>query len=286
MFNRKLKYAALSSLLALGLILANIIYFSKNSDALWVVFLDVGQGDAILISKGNYQMLIDGGRDGKLLLNKLGKYIPFWDRDIEVILATHPDQDHIAGLINVLQKYNVKNVLKTEDKSESQTYKKFEEEINNEKSENVNAKKGVSIKISDEAVVEIIYPFVETGDIVDSKSNEGSVVVKIIYGENSFLLSGDLPEKGEKEIVDSKINIASKIFKIAHHGSKYSNSSEFLEKINPIQTIISVGKDNSYGHPSGEVLGILKEKNINIWRTDEMGDVVYECEKDSECVRK
>jgi competence protein ComEC len=281
MFNRKLKYSVILSLSVLGVIFACIIHFSQEPDKLRVVFLDVGQGDAILISKGNYQMLIDGGRDGKLLLNKLGKYIPFWDRNVEVILATHPDQDHIAGLIDVLQKYNVKNVLKTQDKSESQTYKKFEEEIGNEKSENIDAKKEVSIKISDDAGIEIVYPFSETGDIADNKSNEGSVVVKINYGENSFLLTGDLPKEQEIEIVNSGINIASTIFKIAHHGSKYSNSAGFLEKVNPIQTIISVGKDNSYGHPSGEVVNFLKEKNISVFRTDERGDIAYECAKDS-----
>ena len=296
MFNRKLKYGIISLLFTLGLILANILYFSQKSDELRVVFLDVGQGDAILVSKGNYQMLIDGGRDGKLLLNKLGKYVPFWDRNIEVILATHPDQDHIAGLINVLEKYNVKSIIKTEDKSESQTYKKFEEEINNEKAENIDAKKGISIKISDDAAVEIIYPLSETGDLADSKSNDGSVVVKITYGENSFLLTGDLPKEDELALISaiggpafggrSGFALDSRILKVAHHGSKYATSREFLEKVNPKDAIISVGKDNSYGHPNEEVTNLLKDKDVNIWRTDELGDIIYECQKISECTKK
>lgn len=286
MFNRKIKYGIIFFLLILGIILADIIYFSQKSNDLRIIFLDVGQGDAILVSKGNYQMLIDGGRDGKLLLGKLGKYIPFWDRNIEVVLATHPDQDHIAGLIDALQKYNVKSVIKTEDKSESQTYKKFEEEINNEKSENIDAKKGVNIEFPDDAVVEIIYPLFETGDMADNKSNDGSVVMKINYGENNFLLTGDLPKTKETEVVNSGIDIGSKFLKIAHHGSKYSTSLEFLEKVNPKDTVISVGKDNSYGHPNEEVTNLLKEKRINILRTDEIGDIVYECQKNSECVKK
>jgi competence protein ComEC len=277
-------------------VLAYIVYLSQNNQELRVVFLDVGQGDAILVSKGNYQMLIDGGRDGKLLLEKLGKYIPFWDRNIEVVLATHPDQDHIAGLIDVLEKYNVKSIIKTEDKSESQTYKKFEEEINNEKSDNINAKKGVSIKISDDAIVEIIYPLFETGDMSDNKSNDGSVAMKINYGENSFLLTGDLPKTKEMEIIsatggpaygwNSDFDISSKFLKVAHHGSKYSTGSEFLEKVNPKYSVISVGKNNSYGHPNEEIINLLEEKNVNILRTDEMGDIVYECQKDSECIKK
>ena len=286
MFNRKLKYGIILSLLTLSIILGSIIYYSQKSNELRVVFLDVGQGDAILISKGSYQMLVDGGRDGKLLLNKLGKYIPFWDRNIEVILATHPDQDHIAGLIDVLEKYNIGSVIKTQDKSESQTYKKFEEDINNEKAENIEAKMGVNIKFSDDATAEIIYPISSTGDMADNKSNDGSVVLKINYGENSFLLTGDLPKEQELALINSGSDIGSQVLKVSHHGSKYSTSREFLEKVNPEDAVISVGKDNSYGHPNEETMSLLKEKNINTLRTDEMGDIIYECKNSSKCVRK
>ncbi len=283
MFNRKLKYGIILFLLILCLILGGIIFYSQNNQDLKVIFLDVGQGDSILISQGSYQMLIDGGRDGKLLLNKLGKYVPFWDRNIEVMLATHPDQDHIAGLINVLSSYNVKTIIKTGDQSETQTYKRFQNDIANEKAENVEAKRGVVVKFPGGAEAEIAYPFSETGDILDRESNSGSVIVKINYGENSFLLTGDFPKEKEQELISSGFDISSKVLKVAHHGSKYSTSIEFLEKVNPTQAVISVGKDNSYGHPSGEVLNLLKEKNINILRTDEKGDIIYDCKKDLIC---
>ena len=268
-------------MLVLSLVLGAIIFYSQNSQEFKVAFLDVGQGDAILVSQGNYQMLIDGGRDGKLLLNKLGKYVPFWDRNIEVMLATHPDQDHIAGLINVLNSYNVKTVIKTGDQSNTQTYKRFQDDIVGEKAENIEAKKGTIIKFPSGAEAKIIYPFSEIGDIQDSQSNSGSIVVKINYGENSFLLTGDFPKDKESEILDS--DISSKVLKVAHHGSKYSTSSEFLKKVNPTDAVISVGKDNSYGHPNEEVLILLKEKNINVLRTDERGDIVYNCKEDSIC---
>lgn len=283
MFNRRLKYGIILFLLALSLVLGTIIFYSQNNQGFEVVFLDVGQGDAILISDGNYQMLIDGGRDGKLLLNKLGKYIPFWDRNIEVMLATHPDQDHIAGLINVLNSYNVKTIVKTEDRSETQTYKTFEQKISDEKAENVEAKKETVVKFPDGAEAEIVYPFSETGDIQDNQSNSGSVVVRITYGENNFLLTGDLPKENELALIRSEVALSSRVLKVAHHGSRYSTSAEFLDKVNPVNAIISVGKDNSYGHPNPETLNILKEKNINIFRTDEEGDIVYNCKKDSIC---
>ena len=248
-----------------------------------MVFLDVGQGDAILILNGSYQMLIDGGRDGRLLLNKLGKYIPFWDRNIETIVATHPDQDHIAGLIDVMEKYNVKAIIENSDQSDTQTFKKFSEDMDLEKANKIEAKNGVKIKFPDGAEAEVIYPIFETGEIIDRESNSGSIVIKLNYGENNFLFTGDLPKEQEKIIVDSGQDIYSGILKIAHHGSKYSTSPEFLEKVNPKDAVISVGKDNSYGHPNREILNLLQEKGINVFRTDEKGDILYKCKKDSFC---
>lgn len=283
MFNRKLKYSIMLFLLVVSFVLSGIIYFSRKTGDLKIIFLDVGQGDAILISQGSYQMLVDGGRNGKSLLEKLGKYVPFWDRRIEVIVATHPDQDHIAGLIDVLEKYEVGTVIKTQDKSQSQTYGKLEEEIENEKANNIEAKKGTLIKFSGDISAEILYPFSETGDMADNKSNSGSAVMKIVYGENSFLLAGDLPKEQEISVINSGGDIHSRVLKAAHHGSKYSTSPEFLERVDPTDAIISVGKDNSYGHPNGELLNLLEEKNINILRTDERGDIIYRCKKYSVC---
>lgn len=283
MFHRKLKYSVILSLLALSIIIAGIIFHSQKNNGLKVVFLDVGQGDAILFSEGNYQMLVDGGRDGKLLLGKLGKYVPFWDRNIEVMLATHPDQDHIAGLIGVLESYNVKTVIKNSDKNDTQTYRRFQDDIAKEKSENIEAKRGVKIKFPSGTEAEIVYPFSETGDLPDNQSNSGSVVVKITSGKESFLLTGDLPKDKEKEIMDSGLDIGSKFLKISHHGSKYSTSAEFLDKINPDDAIVSVGKDNSYGHPNQEVLDLLRNKGVDILRTDEKGDIIFECKENLDC---
>src|SRR3989344_4106796 len=141
------------------LILGGIIFYQKNNHDLRVIFLDVGQGDSILIQQGMNQMLIDGGRNGKTLLEKLGRYIPFWDRQIEVIVATHPDQDHIGGLMDVFKSYKVAKVIRTDAKSDSRTFKAFEEAIKNENMDKIEAEKGVKIKFPAGAEGEIAYPF-------------------------------------------------------------------------------------------------------------------------------
>lgn len=274
------------SLLILGIILSAIIFFSKNSP-LQIIFLDVGQGDAILISQGSQQLLIDGGKDGKLLLEKLGKYIPFWDRDIEAVIETHPDQDHIGGLVGVLGAYNIGSVLETKMQSDSQTFKKLEDEIVVNKIEKVEAKKDVKIKFTNGATVEVLYPFETVADINGKDTNMYSVVVRLIIGGNKFLLTGDLPTTEENKLLENNVDIKADFLKVAHHGSKYATSNSFLEAVKPNDAIISVGKNNSYGHPNQEVLQRLISHRINILRTDESGDIVYECANSNDgCVLK
>lgn len=274
--NRGIIYGSIVSLAILAIILFAIIWQGENAP-LEVVFSDVGQGDSILISQGSQQLLIDGGKDGKLLLEKLGKHIPFWDRNIEAIIETHPDQDHIGGLIDVVGTYGVGYVLETRMQSESQTFKKLEEEISKNEIEKIEAKKGVKIKFASGDVAEILYPLEPVADINGKDTNMYSVVVKLIVGENEFLFTGDLPTTEENKLLESGVDVSADYLKIAHHGSKYATSDSFLEAVKPKEAIISVGKNNSYGHPNPEVIKRISEQKINIVRTDESGDVVYEC---------
>ncbi len=284
--NRKLIYVTLMFFFMLGIILAMIVFYEKNSP-LKIVFFDVGQGDAALISQGDQQLLIDGGKDGKVLLEKLGKYVPFWDRNIEAILETHPDQDHIGGLIDVLNTYNVDFVLETKMQSDSQTFKKLEETIMNNKIEKIEAKKGVVIKFSNGSEVQILYPFESIVDVKGEDTNSYSVIAKLINGEDRFFFAGDLPMEKEKQLLENNIEVEANFLKVAHHGSKYATSNEFLEKIKPTEAVISVGKNNSYGHPNPEVLQRLLRHKVSILRTDEIGDIVYECRNtDSRCILK
>lgn len=274
MRNKKIIYRIIFSLLVIFLILGFAMRFSKNQD-MQVIFFDVGQGDAILISQGSSQVLIDSGRSGQVILEKLGRYVPFWDRKIETVLMTHPDQDHIGGFADVFASYEIKTVIKTDVKSDSQTFKVLEEHIEKEKSEIVEGKNGVKIIFPDQKEMEIIYPFSSVSE--NAKDTNGSSIVSVLkFGESKFLLTGDLTSEKEDKILRKGIAVSADVLKVGHHGSKYSTSAQFLEKVSPRDAVISVGK-NSYGHPTMEILERLKKQGVSISRTDEKGDIIYDC---------
>lgn len=282
MRHRKAIYFSLAGLLALSLILAGISFYSLRQD-LKVIFFDVGQGDAILISRGFNQVLIDGGPSGQVLLEKLGKYVPFWDRKIEIVVTTHPDADHIGGLVDLMRTYQIGEIIDTQTQSESQVYKKYREIIDAEKINELEGVADVNIKIGEDAEMKIMSP-AENYNPNEKDTNLNSIVARLTFGENSFLFMGDLPAEGEQALISKKSELSSNVLKIGHHGSKYSMSSEFLQAVNPRDAIISVGATNRYGHPAPEILERLKNMSINIFRTDERGDIIYECQNpDSQC---
>lgn len=281
MKNRKVIYFFVGLGLVLSLLLASIIFYLQKSNELKVVFLNVGQGDAILISQGNSQILVDSGKSGKIILEKLGKYIPFWDRQIEGIVITHPDYDHIAGFVDVLENYEIKTIVKTGTKSDSKTFEALSEKISKENAQNVEARSGVKMKFSRGAQLEVKYP-IFSKNIFSKNTNDESVVVVVDFGESSFLLTGDLPMEKESELIFSGKNIGAQVLKVAHHGSKYSTGDEFLKAAGPAEAIISVGKNN-YGHPTLEVIERIEKRGIKIRRTDQVGDIAYQCNEKS-CV--
>lgn len=279
-YNRKLIYSILLALFLCAIILFLALSLNARKNGLQIVFLNVGQGDAILISQGSTQTLIDGGKDGKLILEKLARYVPFWDRTIENVILTHPDQDHLGGLIEVAKTYQIKTVLETADRNDSQADKYWEQLISEKNIEKIDAKKGVTLKFPQGGEMKVLYPIESINDQSKEDTNSTSVITKLEYGSNKFLFTGDFPTAVDKTLFESGQNLAADVLKISHHGSKYATSEEFLEKTNPKVAIISVGKNNSYGHPSVEVLQRLRTHGIEILRTDEMGDIVYECENE------
>jgi len=280
MQNKKLIYGSLIFLFFIAVALGFIVFSLKKDKDIKIIFLDVGQGDAILIEEGANQVLIDGGRSGRTLLEKLGENMPFWDRKIETMIVTHPDADHYGGLISVLDRYEVKNIIKTDATKDSKEWKIFEEKISNENAENIRSIYGMNIIFANGANFQTIYPFKK---IENSKnSNKDSVVARLDFGENSFLFTGDITSETEKLLVDSGIDVNVDVLKLAHHGSKNSSNDKFLDKTSPEDAIISVGAKNSYGHPHKEVLEKLKNRLVRIWRTDEDGDIIYECKNINE----
>ena len=277
MQNKKLIYGLSGALLAIALILGIVICHLKKDDELNIVFLDVGQGDAILIESGHNQVIIDGGKNEDALLERLGEFMPFWDRTVEAIVITHPDSDHFGGLLGVLKNYRVKNIIRTDAESHSMVWKALQEIVAEKKPNKIMAMNGVKIKFPNQAIIETLFPLQKISQY-PKNANDASVVMRLIFGKNSFLFTGDLPMDGENEILAKGINVKSKVLKVGHHGSRFSTGEKFLEAVNPEDAVISVGKKNRYGHPTQEVLNKLNRRLIRIWRTDQDGNIIYKCE--------
>ena len=271
---------------AIAILLILFAYFSYQIlveiKPLRVVFLDVGQGDSILIQKGTKQILIDGGPSGKTELAKLGKYLPYFDREIELVIATHPDKDHIGGLIEAARSYKIGKVLITAAEKDTNTFEEWKDVLSYNRIETLEAARGTEVKF-DGADIKILHPQSNVNPSV-GEANDKSVVARLDYGDDSFLFTGDIESPAEKEILEGGENIDVDVLKIAHHGSKFSSSEEFLDAVSPETAVISVGANNSYGHPTEAVLNALKARNTNILRTDEAGDIEYKCKvKSSKC---
>jgi len=234
-----------------------------------VVFLDVGQGDAILISRGSNQVLIDGGRSGRTLLSALSRHVPFWDRTIETVVATHPDADHIGGFPELFSRYGIETYLDNGTRSESEVFALLERRRSESDAETILARRGLSVSFPGAGTLVVLYPDGESGF---PDANTGSVVSRFSFGETDFLLTGDLPEE-ERHLSDPG---DTDILKVAHHGSKHSTSAAFLDLVRPEEAVVSVGK-NSYGHPDADVLARLAEAGATVRRTDREGDIVYRC---------
>ncbi len=250
-------------LFLISLFVWGAVYELNRNKELEVIFFDIGQGDSIYIEMDRgRQVLIDGGPSSDIL-EKLSEEMPFYDRKIELVVLTHPDHDHLFGLIEVLKNYEVESILQTEALKDTQEFKKWEEEVEREGAKVLIAKKGQIISFK-EAFFKVLHP----GEVLEKNVNDNSVVLKLFHGSNTFLFTGDITEKIEKELED----VDSDVLKVSHHGSKSSSCSEFLEKVSPSLAVISVG-ENSYGHPDKGVLARLEEFAIQVKRTDKDNDV-------------
>lgn len=273
--NKKATWVILGFILLLDIFAWNTVYSlnANGTKTLEVTFFDVGQGDAIFIETPNgHQILIDGGPNSKIL-EKLSKEMPFFDRSLDLIILTHPEKDHLTGLIDVLKNYQVDNIFWTGVARESAEWKEWDELIKKEGARIEIASYGDRILLEESEsgmFFDVLYPSESLEGKKFEESNNTSVVLRLIFGETSFLFTGDIEKQAEKELVDR--NIDSDVIKIAHHGSKTSSSEEFIEKVSPKIAIIEVGK-NSYGHPSQEVLMILERFGIKTLTTEKQGDI-------------
>ncbi len=248
------------------------------SNNLSIIACDVGQGDVILLSKNTTQILIDSGPD-RQVLDCLGKYMPFWDRDLELFILTHTDKDHSGGLADVFKSYNVKNILTNDFKKEvfSSDYTRVLENV-------VGGSGAVIIYPYDlpnirvgMIYLDIVHP---NKDYSSNKTNNYSIVINLKYQNFKAIFTGDIETGVSDDLSENKKIGQVNYIKIPHHGSKNGLSEKLLNKLMPEIAVISAGKNNRYGHPHKEIIQMLNAKKVKILRTDQMGDVVYKVKTD------
>ena len=243
----------------------------RGNKFLEIDFYDVGQGDAIFIETPNgKQILVDGGPD-LTILEKLGRELPFWDRYIDLVILTHPEHDHIGGLIEIIKRYKIGGILTTGVVRNTAEYKEWKRVIKEANIPIYIAQAGGVINLGDDMELLILHPFENLAGQEIKKSNNVSIVAQLVYKDFELLLTGDIEKKVERALVNSGVNLESDILKVPHHGSKTSSTKNFIQAVNPIVAIIQAGKDNPYGHPHQSVLDTLSE--ITTFCTGQDGDI-------------
>ncbi len=277
-------YLILGILFCLNILAWLAVYDLNKPQLLEVNFFDVGQGEAILIeTPKRYQILIDGGPTS-VILEKLAENLPFWDRSIDLIILTHPEHDHLAGLIEVLKRYKIDHILWTGALKDTAEYKEWQRLIRDETAEIFIAKAGQKIilsKLNFDNYMEVLFPFENLEGKEVENTNNTSIITRLMFGENSFLFTGDAYKSVERKLVSRGIDLDSDVLKIGHHGSKTSTAEEFIIEVSPEIAVISAGKDNPYHHPHQETLETLEKYGIRVLRTDKNGDIKIICDSQS-----
>ena len=265
---QKINYFILMALLLVTIWTWSTI-FSQGDQFLEVIFLDVGQGDAIFIeTPKNQQVLIDGGPD-KTVLEKISREMPFYDKKIDLVILTHPDADHLTGLISILEHYQIGYIITSGLEKDTVAYDRWRDLIEAKNIPLILAQSGQKIIFQEDLFLEILWPDQSLINSFSDKANNVSVVGRLIYDQTEFLLTGDIEKKVESYLAGhlSAEKLESNIFKAPHHGSKTSSSQNFLRMVNPEVAVISVGVDNRFKHPDSVVLDRLSDARL--FRTDQ-----------------
>ena len=243
----------------------------ESLEGLEIQFIDVGQADAILIRSGKDNMLIDAGNneDGKPLVNYLSN---LGITNFKYVVGTHAHEDHIGGMDNVIRKFKIGTFYMPEAITTTPTFESILDELDKKGYDYTIPEIGEKLKLGD-AKLTVIYTKANPEDL-----NDSSIVLLLEYNKVRVLFTGDSTTSAEREFLDA--DIRANILKVAHHGSQYSTSNEFLDKVNPQYAIISVGKDNDYGHPHKSVLNKLKKRGIEVYRTDKLGTIILTTDGD------
>jgi competence protein ComEC len=225
---------------------------------LHVTFADVGQGDmALITTPGGKTVLVDGGPDPLEAARLVAKELPFWRRHIDLVVLTHPHEDHVAGLTEVLSRYDVGRILERRFPYETPAYEAWQRTISTEGAAVIQARSGQTIATDDGVLIQVLGPPEKL--ILGSRSDvdNASVVLRVVYGHVSFLLVGDVFAEGERALVAAQAPLDSHVLKVAHHGSRSSSTGDFLAAVSPTAAVISAGQDNRFGHPHAETVAAL-----------------------------
>lgn len=270
-FSSKIKWLSLLSIALLNIPLWIAVVSKEPADYLVVNFLDVGQGDAIFIETPLHnQVLIDGGQ-GSAVLSQLGQVMPFYDKEIDLVILTHPDSDHISGLIEVVKRYKVDTILTTGVKNDTKEFQVWQDLIQSKNIPVQIAVLGQSIQLSQNIHLDVLAPLEDVNGKEVKDLNHTSIVNRLVYGGFKVLFTGDAEFRVEKALIEKNIVVDSDIIKVGHHGSKSSTSQDFLDVVSPEVVVIQVGENNRYHHPAKEVLERLK--NTKVYRTDQDGRI-------------
>lgn len=246
----------------------NNVVSTEINGVIEIDYFDVGQGDSALIQVNGKSMLIDAGtNDTEDTLVQMIKDEGI--KKLDYVIGTHPHEDHIGGLDKVIDNFEVGEIIMPEVKNTTKTFESVLKSAAKKEKKIKKAKPGIEIDLGEGTNVEVFSP----GKDKYKELNNYSPIMKITYGENSFLFTGDAEKEVEKEVINNGYNLKSDVIKVGHHGSTTSTTEEFLNLVNPEIAVISVSKENTYGHPEKKILDRLKNKNIKILRTDEIGSI-------------
>lgn len=275
-------------LLVIPLFLFVSVALSQPSDRLRVTFLDVGQGDSILVqSPSQKTVLIDGGPSPSDLALEIGQRLPLWERDLDLVVLTHPDADHLTGLLDLITRYNVGQVVQcgldctTEDNLPS--YQSWRNLLIREEVDVIDAERGQLIDLKDGVQLLVLHPPPDPLSGTASDSNNNSVVLRLSYGQIVFLLPGDIEAFAERYLIRNTDDLSAIVLKVPHHGSRTSTTPEFLAAVDPLFVVISAGADNPFGHPHSRTLATLGERLYGgqILLTSERGSIQFETDGSS-----
>lgn len=265
---QRILHLVLTAALLFGCVLsAPVPAYAANPEQMDVHFMDVGQGDATLVTCGGHAMLIDAGDDTKgtaiqnyLQKRKISK--------LDYLILTHPDADHIGGAPVIITKFTIGMVFVSNFEKDNKTYQKLIQSLDDKRlkalTPTVNSKYTLGT-----ASITILAP----GDTYDNP-NDASIALLLKNGNRSFLFTGDAGEDAENDILKTSIDISADVYKVGHHGSKYSTSQDFFKAVDPFYAVISCGEGNSYGHPHAETLNTLRTNGVMVYRTDEEGTII------------